>query len=175
MKTKWYLMLIVACMAGTQVMNAQHQNGRRNPGNKRMTMEQIVSMQCNRIIQTLGLDDKTAAKFTDVYKDYMKEMDEARKMGMPKKTKEGKDFQVPTDDEVEKMMKDRFAQSRKILDIREKYYDKFRRFLSPKQVQKIYDQGQMMRGQFHREMNRRAGMKKMNPDSLNVPQRGQRK
>ena len=63
--------------------------------------------------------------------------------------------------EVDKMMRERFAQSRKMLDIREKYYDEFRKFLAPKQVQKIFDQGQMNRGKFKKEMNRRAGMKKM--------------
>ena len=69
-------------------------------------------------------------------------------------------IQMPTDDEVDKMMRDRFKQSRKILDVREKYYDEFRKFLSPKQVQKVYDQGQKNYGKFSKEMNRRAGMKK---------------
>ena len=55
---------------------------------------------------------------------------------------------------------ERFAQGRKMLDIREKYYDEFRKFLSPKQVQKVYNQGMKNRGKFHKEMNRRAGMKK---------------
>lgn len=39
---------------------------------------------------------------------------------------------------MEKAIKDRFAQSRKILDIREKYYNEFRKILSPKQIMKIY-------------------------------------
>ena len=58
------------------------------------------------------------------------------------------------------MMKDRFAISRKTLDVREKYYDEFRKFLSAKQVQKIYDQGFMNRGKFQKEINRRQGMKR---------------
>ena len=67
---------------------------------------------------------------------------------------------MPTDAEVDKMMRERFAVSRKMLDVREKYYDEFRKFLTPKQVQKIFDKGQMNRGKFHKEMNRRAGMKR---------------
>ena len=43
-----------------------------------------------------------------------------------------------TDAEVEQQIKGRFAQSRKILDVREKYYDEFRKILSPKQIMKIY-------------------------------------
>ena len=61
---------------------------------------------------------------------------------------------------------------RKMLDIREKYYDEFRKFLSPKQVQKVYDKGMMNHGKFHQEMNRRAGMK--HPQG-NRPQGGSQK
>lgn len=166
MKTKYFWMLMVALFVGTQVMNAQDEQGKR-PGKrerKRMTMEQMVDMQSNKIIGELGLDDKTATKFKDVYKKYMGELNDLRKKDMPKKPdvkpEDGKAPAMPTDAEVDKMMRERFAQSRKMLDIREKYYDEFRKFLSPKQVQKIFDQGQQHKGKFQKEMNRRAGMKR---------------
>ena len=164
MKTKYFFVLIAAFVMGTQVMNAQRQEqGKRPQGHRRMTLEQMTDMQANKIIGELGLDDKTAAKFTDVYKKYMKELDDVRKKNMPKKPdmkpEEGKAPTMPTDAEVDKMMRDRFKQSRETLDIREKYYDEFRKFLSPKQVQKVYDQAQMNQGKFFKEMNRRAGMK----------------
>ena len=164
MKTKYFFVLFVACFMGTQVMSAQHhENDKRQP-RKRMTIERMTDMQANKIIVELGLDDKTAAKFKDVYKKYMKEMDDLRKEIMPKrlevKSEEGKTFQIPTDEQVDKMMRYRFKQSRKMLDIREKYYDEFRKFLSPKQVEMVYNQGMMNQGKFHKEMNRRAGMKK---------------
>ena len=170
MKTKYLVMMVVAVLMGTQVMNAQDKSeqGKRH-GRKRMTMEQMVNMQANKIIGDLGLDDKTAAKFKDVYAKYMKEMNDLRKEGMDFRmrgriqkgdTLAKMKIQMPTDDEVDKMMRDRFKQSRKMLDIREKYYEEFRKFLSPKQVQKIYEQGQKNHGKFHKEMNRRAGMKR---------------
>ena len=65
-----------------------------------------------------------------------------------------------TDAEVDKMMRDRFAQARKMLDIREKYYDEFRKFLSAKQVQKVFDKGMDNHGRFRKEMNRRSDMNK---------------
>ena len=171
MKTKYFWMLMVALFVGTQVMNAQNEQGKHHGkrAHKRMTMEQMVDMQSNKIIGELGLDDKTAAKFKDVYAKYMKEMNDLRKEGMDFRmrgriqkgdTLAKMKIQMPTDDEVDKMMRDRFKQSRKMLDIREKYYDEFRKFLAPKQVQKIFDKGQMNRGKFHKEMNRRAGMKR---------------
>ena len=164
MKTKYFFVLVAAFVMGTQVMNAQrHEQGKRPQGHRRMTIEQMTEMQANKIIGELGLDDKTAAKFTDVYKKYMMELNDLRKKNMPKKPdvkpEDGKTPAMPTDAEVDKMMRNRFKQSRETLDIREKYYDEFRKFLSPKQVQKIYDQGQMNQGKFFKEMNRRAGMK----------------
>ena len=164
MKTKYFFVLIAAFVMGTQVMNAQRQEqGKRPQGHRRMTLEQMTEMQANKIIGELGLDDKTAAKFTDVYKKYMKELDDLRKKNIPKKPdmkpEDGKAPAMPTDAEVDKMMRNRFKQSRETLDIREKYYDEFRKFLSPKQVQKVYEQGQMNQGKFFKEMNRRAGMK----------------
>ena len=164
MKTKYFFVLVAAFVMGTQVMNAQrHEQGKRPQGHRRMTIEQMTEMQANKIIGELGLDDKTAAKFTDVYKKYMMELNDLRKKNMPKKPdmkpEDGKATAMPTDAEVDKMMRNRFKQSRETLDIREKYYDEFRKFLSPKQVQKIYDQGQMNHGKFFKEMNRRAGMK----------------
>jgi hypothetical protein len=173
MKTKFFFVLMMAVFMGTQVMNAQNEQGKeRKHSRKRLTMEQIADMQANKIVGDLGLDDKTAAKFTDVYKKYMKELDDVRKeffMEFKKNSgmEKGKDgdkvnrrMQPPTDAEVDKMMRFRFKQSRKMIDVREKYYDEFRKFLSPKQVQKVYDQGQMNPSKFHKEMNRREGMRR---------------
>ena len=164
MKTKYFWMLVVAFMMGTQVINAQADKPKGKREHKRPTMEQIIQMQSQRIVDELGLDDKTAAKFAEVYKKYMKEMDDLRKQYMPAKSDFKKDKpSMPkslTDAEVDKMMRDRFAQARKMLDVREKYYDEFRKFLSPKQVQKVYNQGMANKERFHKEMRRRSDMKK---------------
>lgn len=164
MKTKYFFMLIVACLMGTQVMDAQENKGPGKRG-RRMTMEQMATIQAGKIVNQLGLDDAKAAKFTEVYKKYMKELNDLRKKDMPGKSEMKKgEPQAPkqlTDEEVDKMMRERFAEGRKMLDIREKYYNEFRKFLSPKQVQKVYEQGKMNKGKFHKEMNRRAGMNRM--------------
>lgn len=177
MKTKYFVMMVVAVLMGTQVMNAQNKDEQsKRQGRKRMTMEQMVDMQGRKIVDDLGLSDKDSAKFMDVYKKYMTEMNDLRKKDMPKKPdmKPGEKQAPPvlTDAEVDKMMRDKFAMGRKMLDIREKYYDEFRKFLAPKQVQKIFEQGQMNHGKFQKEMNRRAGMKR--PQG-NRPQGGSQK
>ncbi len=164
MKTKYFWMLVVALMMGTQVMNAQNDKSKDRKEHKRPSMEQISEMQSRRIVDDLGLDDKTAAKFSDVYKKYMKEMNDLRLKNMPKKSdmKKGEPNKPKsfTDAEVDKMMRNRFTQARKMLDIREKYYNEFRKFLSAKQVQKVFDKGMDNQGRFRKEMNRRSDMNK---------------
>lgn len=174
MKIKNLVMMLLGVLMGAQVMNAQEakDNGQGKRERKRMTMEEMVDMQANKIANSLGLDDKTTDKFIDVYKKYMAEQNEVRKeysfgFKMKVNPENRKDVtgikmkkQVPTDADVDKMMRDRFKQSRKMLDIREKYYDEFRKFLTPKQVQKVYDQGQISHAKFRKEMNRRTDMKK---------------
>ena len=169
-KIKFLGMLVVAMVMSVQVMNAQEAPKGPHKGMK-MTPEKMAEFQANRLSNELGLDDATSAKFVEVYQKYMKALGEVHmefankfKKANAEITKEGNimkpGFKSLTDAQVDQMMKDRFAISRKTLDVREKYYDEFRKFLSPKQVQKIYDEGFMNRGKFQNEMNRRQGMKR---------------
>ena len=50
-------------------------------------------------------------------------------------------------------------QSRKMLDIREKYYNEFSKILSQKQILKIYQQEKMNANKFRKEFDRRKGQK----------------
>ena len=162
MKTKYFWMLLIACIIGAQSMSAQSREPGKKP-HRRMSVEQMSEMQANKIANNLGLDDKKTARFKEVYKKYTRELNDLWKKNKPEKPKVklGEDKVRPTlsDAEVDKMMRTRFAISRKMLDIREKYYNEFRKFLSPKQVQKIFDKGVENHGRFQKEMNRRAGMK----------------
>lgn len=157
MKAKYVLMVLVVGFMGMMVVNAQARQGRKG-GKKRMLMEQRLERKCQRLIGVLALDDANAAKFSDVYMRYVKEINDVRK-GNGKKgglnQKEGKRFQMPTDAEVEDRLKGRFAQNRKILDINEKFYEEFREFLSPKQVGKIFKKKSMNRARFKKNMKRR--------------------
>ena len=162
MKTKYFWMLLVACIIGAQSMSAQSREPGKKP-HRRMSVEQMSEMQANKIANNLGLDDKKTARFKEVYKKYTRELNDLWKKNRPEKPKVklGEDKVRPTlsDAEVDKMMRTRFAISRKMLDIREKYYNEFRKFMTPKQVQKIFDKGVENHGRFQKEMNRRAGMK----------------
>ena len=145
MKTKIIFMLVAAFAVYSQSAFAQEK--------KRPDREKIQAMQCNQVVKALMLDDATAAKFTPIYLQYLKELRESR-ISSSRKSKP-----IPTDAEVEKAIKDRFAQSRKMLDIREKYYDEFRKILSPKQIMKIYQLEKGNAHKFQKEWKKRQGQK----------------
>jgi len=150
------IIFMLAMLFTATVMTAQTQdNGGKKAKKERPTPEQMQEAKINHIVNTLALDDATAAKFRDVYKDYDNEMKAILKGNGGERKKPSQ----MSDAEIEAQMKARFQQSRKILDTREKYYDKFRKILNPRQVKKVYDmehkQGAKIKGKF----NQRAGKK----------------
>ena len=136
MKNFWVICLMMmasTCMA--MVQQQQSANGCKPVDGQRQrpNMEQLTKMQASRISQALGLDDKTSQKFIDAFCKCRKEMAATRPARQQKKRAD------MTDAEVDKAIKADFAQGRKLLDIREKYYKAYSKFLSPKQIQRVYD------------------------------------
>lgn len=163
MKAKLVYVFLTCLMIGGQIsLSAQNQaNGDKK---KRPTPEQFVEHQTKQMVGMLMLDDATAARFAPVYKNYLKELRECGMMGRRQSpARQGAEESVKksepkpalTDAEVERQIKERFAQSRKILDVREKYYDEFRKILSPKQIEKIYRTEQSNAGKLRTEFDRR--------------------
>ena len=128
MKTKFIYVIMAVLLMGSQ-MTLSAQNTDNKQKKQRPTPEQMVQMQTKQIVNTLMLDDATAAKFTPVYEKYLKELRECRMMthkARTEKTKaQGTDANAKkerpsmTDDEIATMLRNQFTQSRKMLDIRE--------------------------------------------------------
>ena len=168
MKTKFIYVIMAVLLMGSQ-MTLSAQNTDNKQKKQRPTPEQMVQMQTKQIVNTLMLDDATAAKFTPVYEKYLKELRECRMMthkARTEKTKaQGTDANAKkerpsmTDDEIATMLRNQFTQSRKMLDIREKYYNEFSKILSQKQILKIYQQEKMNANKFRKEFDSRKGQK----------------
>ena len=170
MKTKFIYVVLMALFLGSQ-MTLSAQNEENKERKQRPTPEQMMQMQTNQMVRALMLDDATAAKFTPIYEKYLKELRECRMMNIkPRARKDAaqgteantaKETPKPvmTDAEIAKMLKDQFAQSRKMLDIREKYYNEFSKILSQKQIMKIYQQEKSNMNKFRKEFDRRKGQK----------------
>lgn len=170
MKTKFIYVILAALLMGSQ-MTLSAQNKGNKERKERPTAEQMMQRQTDHMVKALMLDDATVAKFTPVYEKYLKELRECRMMGhKPRVKKEAtqgvnasaaKDAPKPamTDAEIAKILKDQFAQSRKMLDVREKYYNEFSQILSQKQIMRIYQMEKSYADKFKKEFDRRKGHK----------------
>lgn len=120
------------------VANAQEQKGM--PARPQFNQASMDSMQCHRMVDELLLDDATTAKFAPAYMNYLSEtrsLFPQPKFGA-KDGKEKPQMKDKTDAEVQKMLEEHFSNEQKMLDIRTKYYKEFKRYLSPKQLVRVF-------------------------------------
>ena len=105
--------------------------------------------QAQRIVKALELNNQQAAEFTETYikyKEACKAVQEKypRMKGMPapdgkaEKKAKGEQPPLPTDEEVEKSILDGFKRDKALIDVKEKYYWEFAKFMSPQQIQKMF-------------------------------------
>jgi hypothetical protein len=169
MRKFFVLLSAVLLMTGAQAVDAQSQQGNK-PAKPHLTAEQIHQRQCNQMVRTLMLDDATTAKFTPLYMKYLSDLKACRmayRHAKPSKAERqagGGMGATMTDAAAEKTIKDHFAQSRKILDLRENYYTQFRKILSPKQILKMYQTERSNVGKLHSEYKMRAKRQGMKGD-----------
>ncbi|MDR0754075.1 MAG: hypothetical protein LBF04_01665 [Prevotellaceae bacterium] len=101
--------------------------------------EEIIEKKCKTVADKLMLDDAAAAKFTPVYKNYLKELSENVDF------KKLSDDNITSDSDIDKNVRNSFERTRKTVDIREKYYGEFRKFLTAKQAKAIIKTGDAKR------------------------------
>ena len=165
----------IALMAIMMVAFSTAAQAQDNQSKKqRMSREQLAEAQAKHIAKELALDDATSQKFVETFCEYQKEV---WALSPRAKRPEMKDSKKPemkdckkaemTDAEVEKAIQDRFEHSQRILTLRENYYRKYRKFLSPKQIQRVYDlekkgMNRLRQGMKHRKMGMKHGKPGMN-------------
>lgn len=120
--------LITFCSAVSAQSNKQ----------QRLTREQLAEVQAKHIAKEMAMDDATAERFTDTFCRFQREI---WALGLRPKQQR----RQMTDEETEQALKERFAHSQKILDLRKKYYAIYSEFLTQKQIRRIYQlERQMM-------------------------------
>ena len=65
------------------------------------------------------------------------------------------------EEEAEQAIKERFERSQQILDLREKYYEEYSKFLSQQQIQRVYELERQAMNRL--EKHHRHGQKGPNP------------
>ena len=113
-------------------------------GKKHMTREERVEFDIKHFTKELYLSDKQAENFAKTYREYRAKADEL----FPQKCckdefKEGEKGDKKearkelSDKELDRLAKERFAKKREFIKLQETYYDKFRKDLNPRQVEKV--------------------------------------
>ena len=173
MKKVFRILLTTVMMVAFSVAVSAQENNEQKPNKRqRMSREQMAEMQAKHISRQLALDDATSQKFIETFSAYQKELWALRPHG-----KEKKNRAEMTDAEVEKAIKDQFDHSQKVLTLRQEYYQKYSKFLTAKQIQRVYElEKQSMnrlakRGPMNQRGKRNAGPRP-NAGHPNAPGKG---
>ena len=154
MKQKVLYVLIVITILGAQMgMSAQNIGNQKNG----LTPAQRIEKQTAHVVNSLSLNDATAAKFSKVYSQYLKELYDCVQQGCHISFGGKMDRAKMTDAQIDQMLQNRFDRSRKILNIREKYYKRFKQVLKPRQIWKVYSIEKANGSKMKSELNRRKG------------------
>lgn len=131
MKTIMKLWLVAALMLmGTATISAQ--NNKR----QRLTREELADKQARHIAQTMAFDDATTKQFVETYTACQKEIWAlgTRMKGARKRA----NAQQQTEAEAKQDIALQFERSEKLLQIRQKYYAEYSKFLTQNQINRVY-------------------------------------
>ncbi len=132
------IIMIASCATAFAQQNTTQRTGQK----QRMSREQLAEVQAKHIANELAFSDAVAEKFVKTYCDCQKEIWAIGPRQRPNK-------QNASEQENEERIKQRFATSEKVLEIRQKYYKEYSKFLTQSQIEKVYEQE-------HKIMNRLA-------------------
>ena len=97
----------------------------------RPSRQGLSRVQAAYIAKQLGFDEATTRRFVELD---AKQQQEIWALSPRDKATKG----AQTDAEAERAIKDYFERSEQLLSIRKKYYQEFRNFLTPQQIERIY-------------------------------------
>ena len=125
----------------------------------------FIDKTANYIANELALDDKTRTKFISTYTRYKKELwAEGRCNGKRQRCSEN-------EEQAAQNMKQRFERSQKILDIRNKYYKEFSKFMTQKQIEQMYNNEKKMMQRLQQRHNGKRRMMHKRPGAGKCPQK----
>ncbi|MBQ7575916.1 MAG: hypothetical protein IJT26_05205 [Bacteroidales bacterium] len=123
MRTRLLLAALLICLLPA-VASAQKE---------RPTKEQVNRYRAVKMARQIGLDAEDENAFVPLYEGFQKEM-----AVIMRESRQGRSAEVTTDEQAERNIQADFRTSRKVLDLRERYYAEFRKVLTPLQIRKMY-------------------------------------
>ena len=129
MKNRIIITLAVTALCSMPAAAQEH----HGKAEKTVSHVEMAKARTLEIASKIGLDEATTAKFSEIYLQFLKETGEVMKD--VKRPEPGN-----SDEEIDRNIRNNFAFSRKMLDLREKYYEKFLTIMTPTQIQNLYKQ-----------------------------------
>lgn len=117
-------------------LTAGYASAQTKTDDRKAKREQLAMNQARYIVKSLGLDDERGDRFVDVYCKAQREVWDLGPRTGPDRSARSRQR---TDAETERDLKNRFDRSQKLLDIRQKYYHEYSKFLTQKQIQRVYE------------------------------------
>lgn len=116
---------IVLCLSVSAVSAATPDGKQKQP-----RREKLAERQAARIASELALDSVRAQRFVTTFVQCQRE-----KWALKGRTQRGAQL---TEAQTDSLLRAQFVHSQKILDLRRKYYGEYRKFLTAKQVERVY-------------------------------------
>ena len=129
---KKIVILVISAILAVNI-SAQEQKKEQFAG-KQLSKEEKVEFKIQHLTQELMLSDQQAEKFAATFREYAAEKAKLFSKKDKKKCEQGK---VLTDAELDQLAKQRFEGMKKFADLQAKFYDKFRKDLSARQVERV--------------------------------------
>lgn len=100
-------------------------------GQPRLAREELAEAQARHIASAMQLDDSTSRKLIDTYCRFQREV-----WSLGPRT--GRSGARGAYKDADRAIRDRMARSQQLLDLRVKYFDEYRKFLTAEQVVRLY-------------------------------------
>ncbi len=124
---KWILLLL----AGLLLLPVAAFSQNRSP--RQPSRQDIIRYNAERMAGSLALEGKTRTAFVSLYGEFYSEM-----LAIRSQLKKQQSADMDSEREVEERILSDFATSRKILDLRESYYQKFRALIPASKILEMY-------------------------------------
>lgn len=126
MKTNYlfYAIVLAVFVCGGSRLSAQDR-----PAKERFTPEHRMEIRARHMQERLMLDEKTGEKFVSLYKEYLRDLQDCRKEPLKGEL---------TDARIKENLKKELEMKRSVIETKEKYLDKFSKFLSARQLEVVF-------------------------------------
>ena len=126
--------LMILAISAILVANMSAQEPQRECPKGKPSKAERVEFEIKRLTNELLLSDEQAEKFAATYREYAAKLDELFRKNKPEQLEKGKEL---TDKALDKMAKLRFEGQKELAELQAKFYDKFRKDLSARQVERV--------------------------------------